>query len=404
MLLLASLLLCLTPLSDDITDVVTLQGGKEVECRVLFEDDERVVYKAGRRVREVPRDEVADIYSVERNVRTFLSRFESLDTTKVAALADLAHWAEMHDMPGEARNLWIRILLLDGENEQAWTKLGGTKGRKGWRLRVRGRHKTLDELREITGEWKSALELPTAHFLIKTNVDPALALDISIDLERVHQMYYDTVGQAMELYPFEETPEVHIYAHTDDAPRPTQPDWSSWYARIGNAVMVLGLDADRHEVRKSVVDLMLTNSFRLAQGNRNGALPQWAREGLGNAFAFALRPDRGHIGITTGVPYGPWFEHQAADSKPLSVKEVVNAGRGAFRSGKSELRFVHASYCLVFFLVNAQEGKYRGRFVDYLQSAFSGQGSASHFEKIMEVDLDDLDKEWRAFVAESAGH
>ena len=77
-------------------------------------------------------------------------------------MADLAKFCESRDLPGEARQMWIRILIDDPENEEAWTKLGGSHGRKGWRLKVRGRYYTLDQLRERVSDWKNAMELRTA--------------------------------------------------------------------------------------------------------------------------------------------------------------------------------------------------------------------------------------------------
>jgi len=404
MLSLAPLLLALAAVSGDKPDVVILESGKEIECRVMFEDDSRVLYKAGgSKIKEVPRSEVAQVLSIESNMRTYLSRFAAIDRQDTAALAELALWAESVDLAGEARNLWIRIVLVDNENEQAWTKLGGSKGRKGWRIRVRGRYKTLAELRERASEWKTAMELPTAHYLVKTNVDPVLALDVAIDIERIHQMYYDVIGQAMVLYPFDNTPEIHIYAATEDAPSPPQPSWSAWYERVGNAVLVRGLEADRHQIRKSVVYMMLTNSFRLSMGNRNGQLPEWAREGIANAFAFALRPSRGDVQMETGVPNVDWFAQQAAFDEPLALKRLLDGDRGSFRTGQDEDRFVIQSYTFVFFLVNASEGKHRDKFVEYLQSAFGGKGAASHFEKIFEMKLEDLQPEYEAFVKRIAG-
>ena len=385
-------------------DTVVLKNGKEIHCRVLYEDDSKVAYRqSGRHVKEVERSKVAEVHSIEGYMRTFLSRFAALDHTDVAALAGLAEWAESVDLHGESRNLWLRILTLDPENEQAWTALGGSEGRRGWRLKVRGRYKTLEQLRERVADWDTAMELPTAHYLIRTNIDPAKALDVSIDLERVHQMFYDVVGQPMELYPFEETPELHIFAATDDAPHPPAPGWSAWYERIGNAVLVRGIDANPHEIRKAVVDLMLTNSFRLPEANHEGQLPRWAREGIGNAFAFALRPSPGDIHMEKGVPYVEWFGQQAADEDVLELKRLINAGRGAFRTGDDQARFLRQAYTLVFFLLNADDGGYRERFLEYLQSAFKGQGAATHLEKTFGMKLEELQKPYEAYVRRIAG-
>lgn len=406
MLSLAPLLLSLATLFtglQDKPDLVILENGKEIECRVMFEDDERVFYKASRKVVEIERSKVAEVQSIERSMRVFLERYAALDNKNVQALADLALWAENAVLPGESRNLWIRILLLDNENEQAWTKLGGSHSKRGWRVRVRGRYYTLDQMKEKRSEWKQAMEIPTAHFLVKTNADPMKALDVAIDMERLYMMYYDLIGKPMRLYPFIEIPELHVYAAGEDAPRPPQPTWTAWYERVGNAVLVRGTEANPDEARKAILDMLITNSFRMAQGNRDGALPRWAREGIANAFAIALRPERGNLGIETGVPYKEWFQLHANDEKPVSLKKVLDAGRGAFNTGPDEMRYVAQSYTLVFFLLHGSEGAHRANFIEYLRSAFDGKGAASHFKKIFDVDLDDLDAEWNAYVKRIAG-
>jgi len=394
-------LAALLPLRDS-PDLIILDNGKDIECRVLYEDDEKVVYRKSRKAIEIERSEVADIISIERNLRTFLRRYSEMDPGNPKALIDLAKWAESNDLPGESRNLWIRALLADPENEEVWDELGGSKGRKGWRLRVRGRWYTLEELRERAQDWKNAIELPTAHFFVKTNVDPELALDIALDVERLYLLYYDTVGQAMELYPFEEVPEVHVRADVEDAPRPPRSDWTAWYQRVGNALMVLGTEANRHQVRTSAVEMLITNSFRMAQGNRDGALPRWAREGISNAFALALRREGVEWGLERGVPYRPWFEAQADDEEPIELKRLINASRGDFKTGSQEERFVRQAYTLVYFLLNAEEAKHRKPFVEYLRSAFDGKSSTSNFEKHMGVKLEDLESEWASYVRRMA--
>src|SRR5262245_37832003 len=196
--MLSALLLSLVPLVDTERtepDLVVLASGEEVECRVLYEDDQEVVYGARKKEKRVPRAEVKQVQSIERSLREFLERHENVAPGDVAGMAALAQFAEESFLPGEARNLWIRILATDPNNDQAWTKLGGVKGRKGWKLQVRGRFYDLEDLRSRVGDWKNALELSTAHFLIRTDGDPLRALDASLDVERACQTFYDVIGK-----------------------------------------------------------------------------------------------------------------------------------------------------------------------------------------------------------------
>ena len=65
-----------------------------------------------------------------------------------------------------------------------------------------------------------------------------------------------------------------------------------------------------------------------------------------------------------GIPYREWFAQQAADGEALELKRLIDGGRGAFRTGDDEARFVRQAYTLVFFLLNADEGGYRERFLE----------------------------------------
>lgn len=402
-LLLAGLPLVAAPASDD-PDLVILKDGKEVPCRILYEDEQWVVYRDGRRTREVPREEVAEVQSIERSLRQFLEKFETLDTTDVGRLTDLALFAEGSFLPGEARHTWIRILTLDPQNERAWTKLGGVKGRKGWQLKVRGRYYTLDELRERASDWKNAMHVPTAHFLIKTDVEPERALDVAIDVERIYLAYYDLLGPELRLFPFDDVPEIHVFRDADDYPSPPAPGWGAWYARNPNEVYVdASGDISVGEVRVNVGYCLLFNSFRRSLDVRTGELPAWAREGLAQGLALAVRGERGSLRLEVGVPHEATFARHARDGEALSLERLLGAGKAAFDAGTHGERHFVQAYTLTFFLVNAEGGKYRSGFADFLRGAFAGKGSSTHLERALGVDVEDLEQEWIAYVRAQAG-
>jgi len=75
-------------------DLIVLTSGQEVECRVLYEDDQEVVYSAKRKEQRKPRAEVKEVQSIERSMNEFLQRYEQTPPTDVAALAQLAQFAE----------------------------------------------------------------------------------------------------------------------------------------------------------------------------------------------------------------------------------------------------------------------------------------------------------------------
>ena len=402
--LLAAALPALFPAVQDDTDLLTLKDGKEIECRVLYEDDEQVIIRERRKTREVPRDEVAEIQSIERSLREFLEKFEALDATDVGRLTDLATFAEGAFLPAESRHTWIRILTLDPENERAWTKLGGVKGRKGWRLKVRGRFYTLEQLRERVSDWKNAMVLPTAHFLIKTDIAPERALDVAIDVERAYLAYYDLLGPELKLFPFDEVPEIHIFKDAKDYPKPPTPGWDAWYARNANELYVnFSENPDLGEIRRNVAYCLLFNSFRRSLDVRSGALPPWAREGMAQGLALAVRGEPGRMTLELGVPHEAHFALQARDEDALPLKRLLVAGQAAFDAGTEAERFCTQVYTLTFFLMNAGEGKYRAGFAEYLRKAFVGKGAATHLQRALGIDIEDLEEEWTAYVRTQAG-
>lgn len=390
------------PVTDDEPDRLVLRDGKQVECRVLYEGQDTIIARSRRKNREYAMAEVSEVHSIERSMRMFLDQFAKLPDGDVAGLTDLAAFCESSELHAEARNLWIRIVLLSPEDERAWTKLGGTKGRKGWRLKVRGRFYTLDQLRERVSDWKNAMEIPTAHFLIKTDIDPERALDLSIDLERAYQAFYDLLGPHLELFVFDERPEVHIYSDADDYPTPPTPR-DAWFSRAANQVYVNGSeDRDPSSIVHNLTYALIHNAFRRTLG-KTGVIQPWCREGLAHAFGGGVRPDPGRTSWDTSQPIMAHFRPHATAEEPLSLKEVLRAGYTAFDSGRKASLYNAQSYTLCHFLANAGNRKYRPAFGEYLRDSYLGKGSTSSFEKIMGKDIEELEPEWKAYVKEMVG-
>jgi hypothetical protein len=385
-------------------DLVVLKGGEEVECRVLYEDDAEVVYSVKRKEKRTPRTEVESVQSVERSLREFLTRFEKASSTDVAAMSELALFCEQSFLPGEARNLWIRVIALDPENEQAWTKLGGVKGRKGWQLQVRGRFYDLEELKERASDWKNALELSTAHFLIKTDGDPVRALDASIDIERAYQAFYDVIGKPLKLYVFDEEPEIDIFSDPKDYPSPPGQGQMVWFNRGANTLNVSATSQTwLGDVVSELTQCLIFNAFRRSADSKTGEIEPWAQQGFMSAFAAAVRPDPGRVAFEFEPPYRPWFEKQARDAKPLDLERILTSGRGSYEGGPDAERYAIGAYTLVHFLVFSQNGKYRPALANFLRDSFLGKGGKTQFLSTLGVKADALESEWRNYIKSVSG-
>ena len=358
----AALLLPVPSIQRDETDLLVMNDGEQVECRVLYEDDELVVARSKRKNREYARADVAEIHSVERSLREFMQRFDQLRPDDLAGFAELAAFCESEELPGEARNLWIRILLLDPLNEQAWTKLGGNHGRKGWRMKVRGRYYTIEELRERASDWKNALELRTAHFLLKTDTEPERALEVAINLERAYLTFYDLLGPDLKLYAFDQVPEIHLYASADDYPKPRVPGEDAWFALLANTLYVNGSEGRNvPQIVARLTDCLVYNSFRRTLG-KQGSVTSWAHRGMSMAFGSALRTDGDRAYWDFEPPVMEYFTFQASDDEPLTMKQLLRAGGGAFDSGTHVERYRAQAYTLTHFLAFGNDRAYRAGF------------------------------------------
>jgi len=400
-----ALFLAAAPLAQSaLPDVITLNSGKELECRVLYESDDKVLYTKKRKVEELARTEVQSVQSIERSLREMLERFDSVGNN-VQGLLELADFCEGHELLAEARNLRIRVLTLDPENEQAWTKLGGSYNkRKGWRMKVRGRFYTLDQLRERVADWKNAMELPTAHFLIKTDTDPLRALDLAIDIERAYLSFYDLLGSALELYPFDEIPEIYVYASSKDYPAPPTPGRVAYFGKSANILYVNGQAASDapHAAVSELSDVLFFNAFHRTVG-KTGSMPPWVRNGFGLAFGGAYRRDPGHASWDLSTPLAVYFELQATASDPLSLKDVVRAGFASYDSGTRAELYSAQSYTLAHFLANADDRAYRPGFGQYLLSSYGGKSALTHLEKALGMKAKDIEERWVAYVQTMSG-
>ena len=400
---LLALSLLTTPAFGDDPDLIVFPDGKQQACRVLLENENKVVYRAGNKTSEVSRAAVKEVKSVERSLQSFLTRFEGIEPGKVEAMAGLALFAEASALPGEARNTWIRILTLDPENEQAWTKLGGVQRDGKWQLRVRGRFYTLEELRTRASDWQNALELSTAHFLIRTDGSPERALDLAIDIERAYLTFYGVFGRPLELYVFDEVPEINVFSDPKDFRAPPKPGQPAWFERSGNVLHVNGqLATERGPVVAEFSEALIFNAFRRTLA-KTGELEPWAREGFKQAFAAACRPDPGRVVFDFSAPHEPHFQAQAADAKPLSLTEVLSAGAGAFDTGTDRARYSAEAYTLLHFLVFYENQKYRMGLGVYLRESYLGKGGAKRLLEALNADEKTLEEQWKGYVKSVAG-
>ncbi|MEM9378551.1 MAG: hypothetical protein AAGB93_01285 [Planctomycetota bacterium] len=395
-------------LISDRSDLLVLNDGKEIECRVTMEGKDVVLVRVGksRKTKEYKRSDIKEIYTIERSLREFFARYDAERGNGIEALANLAEFCEERSLNGEAQNLWVRILLADPENEQAWTKLGGVYNkRRGWRLKVRGRFYTLEQLKERAADWKNAMFFSTAHFVVKSDLEPTQVLDVCFNLERAYLAYYSILTQSVDLQQFDFIPEVHIPKDEKNYSRPKIQGDNAWFDPGQNTLFVDGSKDDiAREAVFHLTQLLVDNSFRRPNAGGIGQIAPWAERAISDAFAGAVQVDDGIAKWEFGEPLMDYFQYHATHDKPLTIKRLLGAGRMEFRNPPlAELHRAQA-YTLIHFLAYEDKGKYQDGLTAYLQSSINGKFAATHLAKALGVKkLDELEERWLQYVKEIAG-
>lgn len=386
-------------------DRIVLENGKSIDCRVLMESAEKIVYREDRKQHEVLRADVREVRSIERSLADYLKVAASTKSTDAAAQADLAQHAERLGLPDEARNAWLRVLSIDPANGDAWTVLGAVGDRKARTLQLEGERLELDALRTRGADAKHPLQLRTTHFAIECDMPLERALDAALAVERTYLAFYGLMGAHLELYVFDEVPHISVFKDTRRLSAPPTPGMQSWFAPIANTLYVQDLPtADVRTILADMTDVMLFNAYcRSADKKRNGVLEGWARAGLGQSFGTAVRNDPAHSIFDFAAPYKPHFETQAKNAKEMTLERVLRAGHATFQGGPEREQFEAAAYTLWHYLMFGDGGKHAAALSAYIEDVYFGRGGPTRFEALMGMDFAHLEVEWNAHVHEIAG-
>src|SRR6187402_3598722 len=151
-------------------DRVTLEkGGKVLEGRVVFDSPTRLVLRQGVKDTEYKPADIKEVRSLERSLATILDRDISAADDKL--FAELAQSCADSGLPHEARNFWLRVLLLDPKNEAAAKALDVQRVKEEVRIPFGKEKRTPAELAKRQASFKEALDIPCAHFTLRTDLE-----------------------------------------------------------------------------------------------------------------------------------------------------------------------------------------------------------------------------------------
>lgn len=381
-------------------DRIELKDGKAHEGRVLAELKGSIVLREGKQVRTFPRADVVGVSSLERSLAKLLeSDLKALDAGGLAALAAEADKA---GLTADARNLWLRTLLADKDHVAARAALAAKPVKDDVSLHFGKAPLHLSQLRAGGLKWKEAYELPTTHFVLKTDLPLPAALEAATALERFHHRFYGLLGEPLELYVFDERtlPEVRIYAEGASYPTPPRSGDRVWFSMGENCLHVA---ADGQLALPSVVSelsrQMLFSALRRSSGPTAQVQP-WVSAGIAEYFG---RIAPAHLGGTWGEADAAFAAAaKAVTASQTTFATLFNAPMNEFSNSAHAAEMSAAAWSALHFFLYARDGALREGFGRYVNDGAKGKLSMSALCEHVKLKPDEIESLWRAHIAAAA--
>lgn len=385
------------------SDRVVLNSGKKLVGHVVYEDEERLILRRGTKDREIAKNDVDEIESRARAIRTLVEEMLQFDPWRPSDNEQLALRASELGLEPEARVLWWRVLAYEPGNVAAHEALGHKKAGKTWRVLHDGRRVRMNKVRDIATDFGKAWEFSTSHFDLRSNLPLEQVLDLAIDLERLYVGFYDLFGKELALYETEDRMMVHV--HADSASFPERAGEEGYFVGQTNLLTVDASNGlNMHLIVHEATHQLLYNTA-VEERHYKGAIPAWANEGIAEYVASTTRGSQtGRLTLDVERMRRDAFQRQASARKPLSLSRVLNLGGSDFNASTNrDLKYAQV-YTLVHFCLHGEDGRYREMFMSFMRSAYLGQGSTTDFKRAFGLKKNrGFEEEWRGYVLQRAG-
>ncbi len=381
-------------------DEVVLENGTRLEGRVLLEDETRLVIRIGSRDRTVDRSDVREARTRLSAWREAMERWDALEDDDAVRIADIAAFCRRAGLSEEARVFGLYALTVDPESVLAHESAGHERRGKEWFQREGSRRRPWNRPAGQPIDWRDAWVLETTHWSLRSNLPLAEALRAILDLENAYRAWYGLFAAELE---FLHRPEpMRAQIHADAASFPESSGSAGFYDRDARTLFVnasKGLDAGLmvHEA----VHMLLDATSAWDRGAR-GSIPAWLDEGLAEYVRATLTGRRGRLAYDpSGINVLSMRAHAHA-KRPYDLSRVLNFGPGDFAaSSRQDLKYAQA-YTFVHFLIEAENGRWREPFFEFLRSAWRGQGSSTDLEKVLGAKAEAIEKAWIPWVEQRA--
>ncbi|MBK9384335.1 MAG: DUF1570 domain-containing protein [Planctomycetes bacterium] len=373
---------------EDRRDEVELQGGSVLRGRIVLEDPDKLVVRMEGAEREIPRAQVLVSKSVFRAQGAVLSKYAGLATNDTASLLALAEQCRASELPHEEQLfLWL-VLLVDGQNQVAHSRLGHRDRGGRWMVPQRGGAVSFEKLLEIRDSWGKAWELRSEHYSVRCDAGLAEAIGVVLELEQFYRAFYELYQQRLSLREVLVPMQVEVYrdrsrfprvsTHVDSRYEPTTRLLQT-YAKDGVARALF------HEATRQLL-------YELSGGSERalGEMPPWLGVGWGEYMeGILLRPAGRRTGVLELAPKRLQETHRALfertpEAKRYGLHRVLNFGVSDFEASSGQGQKYAQCYLLFHYLMHAQGDLHQARFLSYLRIAFEGRGQASSFRELFD--------------------
>lgn len=283
-----------------------------------------------------------------------------------------------------------------------------------------GRWITAEEDARLHSDIQNGWEVPTEHFVIRTNHSLEAGVELGKKLERLYRVwkqlfvrFYLTEAQVQAMFDGRargravEMPRhriVYFRSRKDynDALRPMFPNIEmtvgAYVQRTGQAYFFAGNDADDRTLYHEATHQLFHESRPVAP-----TAGQWANFWIIEGIAMYMESlhDEDGYHVLGGVDD---LRMQAARYRLLvnnfyvPLAEFSSYGMEQFQSDKRVATLYSQAAGLTHFLVYFDNGRYRDALVQYLSAVYSGQADINTLAHLTNTPYSQLDQQYRKFI------
>ena len=381
-------------------DTVVLADGERLEGYVLYEGPETLTLRVGSRERELPVKSIAEVRSVSRSLGLLLDQYAFVDGNDGRQMLDLARFSRARKLDGLAEVFALRALEINEDDVAAHEFLGHSRRGKSWYVRDGNRSVRYEDLAELCSDWKSAWQVRTPHYDLRTNTSLREALDAAMDLELFYREFYDRFGKELRLREIVTRMPTQIHADGGSFPA-LAGDRTAYFDPSG---MTTYVNAERGYVRGLVFHeashqlLYATAVSPELSADARGCLPAWLDEGLASWFETVQSGPAGHAVFEDRRQSAHYMTLHRTTAKPYDLSRVLTFGTDDFHaSSRVDLKYAQA-YTLVEFFLRGDFYRHRESFFAVLRGVYAGKCTSADVRAAMAVDADDFEAAWNAHV------